>query len=57
MGELTVVLVIISSVTTLRVSTTEMYPRRRAMARAVFPFYTVEDIISTMRLDNSIFFL
>lgn len=35
---LTVVVVMTSSVTTFRVSTTEIYPRRLAMERAVFPF-------------------
>lgn len=37
------VVVMVSSVTTFRVSTTEMYPRRRAMARAVFPFWQWEN--------------
>lgn len=36
--QLTVVVVVISSVTTFSVSTTEMYPRRLAMAKAVLPF-------------------
>lgn len=35
----TVVVVMTSSVTTFSVSTTEMYPRRLAMDRAVFPLY------------------
>lgn len=37
--QLTVVVVVISSVTTFSVSTTEMYPRRLAMAKAVLPFW------------------
>lgn len=37
--QLTVVVVVISSVTTFSVSTTEMYPRRLAIAKAVFPFW------------------
>ena len=36
--KLTVVVVMTSSVTTFSVSTTEMYPRRLAIDRAVFPF-------------------
>lgn len=36
---LTVVVVVISSVTTFSVSTTEIYPRRLAMAKAVLPFW------------------
>lgn len=36
---LTVVVVITSSVTTFNVSTTEMYPRRLAIAKAVLPFW------------------
>lgn len=35
---LTVVVVVTSSVTTFSVSTTEMYPRRLAIAKAVLPF-------------------
>lgn len=40
--QLTVVVVVISSVTTFSVSTTEMYPRRLAMAKAVLPFWREE---------------
>jgi len=37
--QLTVVVVVISSVTTFSVSTTEIYPRRLAIAKAVLPFW------------------
>lgn len=41
----TVVVVMTSSVTTFSVSTTEMYPRRLAMDRAVFPLYKTRGIL------------